>query len=110
MRQYLYICKRFFYAGIPYKYTDAVVYIRDAALVLDTGPMTKPHWNEADWIGECEIFKSEIEACIPTAKTIKPDETRNDLRRTDISLIGKNKRVASVDRKYEWAPKGAWGG
>jgi hypothetical protein len=106
----LFICRRYFYAGQVEYANQQEIRLHDAELVLDTGPMTAPYWNEADWIDTIAIPRAEIESWMVCDKRIKPDETKNDLRRTDMSVIGKNKRVQSYALSYDWAPAGGWGG
>lgn len=106
----LFLCKRYFYAGQIEYANQKEIKLSDAVLVLDTGPMTAKYWNEADWLDTVTIPRDSIESYLLSDKTIKPDETRNDLRRTDMSVLGKNKRVRAYERAYEWEPKGGWGG
>ncbi len=76
--RYLYTTRQFFYAGELVEVGDFFLHLKDVVRIYDTGPTHAKHWNEAEYVGEWSIARSEITGCGPTTKTIKPDETRQD--------------------------------
>lgn len=71
----LFICGTYFYSGQVVETKQDSLLLKDAVLVLDTGPMKAKHWNEAEYLGNWYIATSKIESWGYCEKTIKPDET-----------------------------------
>lgn len=71
----LFICETYTYAGTVDYGNQEYVELKDAVLVLDTGPLSKPHWNEAEYLGKWTLQTCKIESWGICEKKIKPDET-----------------------------------
>lgn len=71
----LFLCDTYHYAGTVVHIHDKCIELEDAYLVLDTGPMTSPHWNEAEYLGTWILNFDKVESWGPCEKTVKPNET-----------------------------------
>ncbi len=82
-RRLLITTRQFFYAGEITSVEFDEYTLKDAVRIYDTGPTYAKHWNEAEYVGEWHLPRSEITGWGPTNKTIKPDETRQDEQERD---------------------------